>query len=357
MKKRVLSLILTFVVLQGALLAQDLEETLQYLSGAGARGYLAPVVSGYGADINSGWATISPKATIMGLDFEFGVVAAGAFLGDNDKTFSAQGNFRFNTSQAQFLVDQSTIPALAKPFVVDELTKQEFNVKFSGPTITGSESEYLNIEFSGTNISVGGSTYKVDPAKVEVKQVTGKLADFSFLPYAAPQIKIGDFYGTKLTFRYLPEVQINEEMGKLKYWGFGLQHNPLAWIPTPISLPVDVSLGFSVQSLQIGDILKTNGSMFYVGASKSFNTMLFGVTPYASFGFESSSLEVTYKFKVQTPAQANPVEIPISFTADGENSARFTIGSQFMLFRVMRLYVDYTAAKYSTASAGLMFGF
>ena len=86
---------------------KDLQTVLQSLSKDAAIAYVGPTVSALGANLNSGWVHGAPKATIFGIDIEFGFVAMGTFFSDNNKTFSTSGTYRFNRQQADQLVPSS----------------------------------------------------------------------------------------------------------------------------------------------------------------------------------------------------------------------------------------------------------
>ena len=81
--------------------AQDnLQKTLSDLSSDAAKAYVAPVVSGFGANLNSGWVHRIVPAHKYSLDIELTFVGMGTFFNDNNKTLSTSGIFRFNTDQA-----------------------------------------------------------------------------------------------------------------------------------------------------------------------------------------------------------------------------------------------------------------
>jgi hypothetical protein len=332
--------------------SQDLQETLGKLSKDAAGAYVAPIVSGFGANLNSGWVHRVPKAKIFGIDVEFGVVFMGTFFGDNDKTFSANGSFQFNRDQAAYLVDQTAAyPAAVRAALIDSLSSKTFTVGLSGPTIVGSKNDSVKVDFSGASFSYMGTTYQVDPNKIATP-AKGFLEELSLLPLAAPQISLGTVYGTSLSFRFLPSIKINDDLGEFKYFGFGIQHNPAMWIPTP--LPVEVSVGFFAQSMKVGDVFSTTATTFGVFASRTFGPGTFNITPYAGLSVESSTIEVKYDYIVDYPIPNT--KVPITFELKGENSVRFTLGASAKL-ALFNLSVDYSIAKYNSLSAGLGFVF
>jgi len=326
--------------------AQDLEETLNNLSEIAGKGYVAPLVTGFGSNLNGGWFHKAPGPKILGLDFELGVVAMGTLLSDEDRTFSTSGLFQFNREQATILA--SDVPVLVRDAVIDEIIQQDFEVGISGPTAIGSKSENVKIAFSGETI-LGEDI----PAQViELTEVTGLIEDLEILPLAAPQASIGTLFGTPLTFRYLPGIDIDEEIGEINYFGFGIQHNPEIWFANP--LPIDIAAGFFTQTLEIGDYVKATTTSFGINASKQLGPGFLNLTPYAGFMFESSNLEFTYDYNIDTPA--GPAAQSIHFDMDGDNKNRITLGLSLKL-GLFNINADYNIGKVNSATAGLMIGF
>jgi hypothetical protein len=346
----------TFIISQATLAQEEtneLESTLSKLSQSAASKYVAPIVSGFGANLNSGWVHRAPSSKIFGIDFEIGFVFMGTMMGDDAKNFSSSGTFRFNKAQALQMVQNVSSNAAVRDALANELIKQDFNVNISGPTIVGSETEFVGVDFSGTNITVSGTSYTVPAQRVETP-VSGYLKDLSVLPLFAPQFTIGTVYGTTASFRFLPSIEIGD-LGKFSYFGFGLQHNPSMFIPVPI--PLDVSVAFFTQSLKVGDIFDASATTFGLYASKQFGPGALSVTPYAGLAFESSSIKIKYNQIISDPTNpSQELKIPVDFELEGENSARFVLGASFKL-ALISINVDYSMAKYNSFSAGLGIAF
>jgi len=182
----------------------------------------------------------------------------------------------------------------------------------------------------------------------EELNVGGFLEQAEFIPLMAPQLSIGTIFGTVATFRYLPTITLNDDLGEFSYFGFGLQHNPAAWLP--LEMPVDVSAGLFTQNLKIGDMFKTSAVAFGINASKQFGYEALNVTPYAGFMIESSTMQVSYDFVVDTPTGPNPQKI--NFDIDGENVTRFTMGLSIRLL-IINLNADYNIGQYNNFSLGI----
>lgn len=349
-----LILLLLLQVMLGSARAQEdrsLEETLQLLSADAAKKYVAPISSAFGADLNAGWFHRAPEAKVLGFNLEIGLVGMGSMFPDNAKTFSTSGTFKFNESEARQIVSGLGYPPQIQDLLVQQLTSQYSSVSISGPTIIGSPDEYITVLFPGGNYSVNGNTFTLPRTSVQLS-VSGfkDLADMKLLPLAAPQISLGTVYGTQAVFRFLPDMELDEDLGKLKYFGFGIQHNPGVWLTNP--LPLDIAASFFTQDLKIGDLFESKTTSFGINASKRFGYGMLNVTPYAGFMLESAKMNVKYDFVVETPV--GPSSERVNFEVTGENKTRLTLGLNFRL-GIVNLNADYNFAKYNSISAGLNF--
>lgn len=335
-----------------SLLAQgeSLEETLQALSEDAAMQYVSPISSAFGSDLNGGWFHKVPQAVKMGFNLEIGLVGMGTFFPDASKSFSVSGKFRFSEEEARQLV--SGQPTNVQDDLVDQITSKYFTVGISGATVIGSEDDHVMVRFPEQTFTVNGSPYTVPSQSVDLGFGGFQdLADLGFLPLASPQVSIGTLYGTQATLRYLPSLTLNNDLGKLKYFGFGIQHNPAVWLSNPI--PVDVAVSFFTQNLKIGDLFETKATAFGLNVGKRFGTSLLNVTPYGGFLFESADMEVTYTYTVVTPS--GTYKERVNFKLEGENKNRFILGLSLRLLAV-NLNADYNFSKYDSFTAGLTFG-
>lgn len=343
---------------------EDLTETLQRLSEDAAKSYVSPVVSAFGSNLNGGWFHKAPPAKIFSLDLEFGLKGMGTFFPEEReyKHFSTSGKFQFNSEQAREIVLNTiglSLPQAEEDALVDQITDMEFTVGISGATIIGESDDYITINFSGGDITfthpLGGTqTETVDPMVVTLEGIGGLgdfLADISFLPFAAPQVGIGTVLGTRAVFRYIPEIEIpgvdiTEDIGAFSWFGWGVQHNPGVFFPTP--LPLDISVGFFKQTLKVGDIFEANTTAYGLTVSKQLGTGGFNITPYAGFLFEKSEMHFTYDFVVDDE------EFEIDFTLEGENKSRITLGLSLRLL-LFNINADYNIGNYNSITVGFMF--
>ncbi|GJQ20890.1 MAG: hypothetical protein HBSIN02_12450 [Bacteroidia bacterium] len=329
----------------------DLEATLGNLAQDAAKAYIAPIVSGFGADLNSGWFHRAPWATPFGFDLEFGLVAMGTIMEESHRSFTLEGNFHFTDAMASELAQQA---APGNPGAWNDIKNailaQEFTVTFTGPTIVGSKQDSLLINFPGKTIDVNGTPYNL-PVYASGLPVRGLLEEANFVPLGTPQLSLGTFLGTQFTFRYLPEVQIDEKIGKFKYFGFGIQHNPMVWFGGEDALPFEVAAAYFTQNLKIGSLMDASATAYGVNASIRLGWGFLNLTPYAGFLLETSTMKWAYDYTVDTPS--GPTQQRIEFEAKGENSSRIVLGASVKILLV-NVNVDMNLSKYKTLSAGIM---
>jgi hypothetical protein len=349
----------------------DLEQTLKKLSQDAAQAYVNPVVSAFGSNLNGGWFHRAPMAKIFGLNVEVGLVGMGTFFPEDieHKHFETTGEFRFDLTQAADLVANSNLgipdPNL-EAALIEAITKIDFTVGLSGATIIGqSEGDDLTIGFGGADVEIEyppGSgftyTYTIDPYDLSlgIGGLGDFLAEISFLPFAAPQATVGTILGTQVSLRYLPEIQlpmvdITKDIGKFSWFGWGVQHNPGVFFPTP--LPLDISAGFFKQTLKVGEIFEANTTAFGVTVSKRLGVGILNLTPYAGYLRESSKLNFAYDFTLD-PGTGSEQNIPVEFELEGENKSRITVGCSLRLL-LFNINADYNMGKYKSITIGVMF--
>ncbi|NOR21569.1 MAG: hypothetical protein GQ476_02570, partial [Candidatus Aminicenantes bacterium] len=257
----------------------EIEQSLKQLTEKAANGYFEPVVTPIGIDLNGGWFHKVPPAKMFGLDLELGVVGMVTFLPEDvDRTFSVTDeNFKFSLSQADLLTSfvfsdplyaglPADVQSAIQQEVINQITGQEFTIGISGATIVGLETDTIKINFSEAtfDVDVAGYTGQVTVPTQQLDLGFGGLsflADMSSVPLAAPQLSIGTVLGTRATIRYVPTIDLStipgaslfldEDFGKISYFGFGLQHNPGVFLPTP--LPLDFAVAFYTQTFKIGE--------------------------------------------------------------------------------------------------------
>lgn len=374
--KKFVFLFVFFII--SSIFAQDLQTLLSGLGQDVAKGYLSPLSNSFGANINTGWVHRAAPNKKIGIDFEFNLIVMGTPFGSDDKNFSTGGTFNyvFTQQDATTIANQfdyssikapgdptgtsaatTTLRAQVKQQLIQQLQGQTATYKLliNGPTVIGKKDEYLKVKFEPQqiNVTLNNQQYVVNvnqPIEQQITQIYGYLDGLSLAPFAVPQVTVGTFWGTQLTVRGLPSVELNKDLGKFSYIGFGINHNIDQWIPIP--MPLDLSVGFFTQTMKVGDIFKSNGTAFGLFASKTFGFAFLSATPYANLTFENSTTKISYDLQVLNPMTGTPEAIPITFDLSGGNKTKLTLGSAFKL-GIINLNLEYGLAKYSTISAGL----
>ncbi len=350
----------------------EIEETLKQLTQQAATEYIAPIITPIGMDLNGGWFHKTPPATKFGLSLELGAVGMITLIPDDvEKTFSVTDTtFKLSDQQTSDLVSALGIgDATVEQALFDHIKDQNFTVTIHGPNIMGSSDEEIKIDFSGTDVTF------TDPNTLLSRTETldaytwslgfggiGFLESLSFLPTAAPQLSIGTVLGTRATFRIMPTVEISsippfslfldEEFGKLSYFGWGLQHNPGVFLPTP--LPLDLAVAFYTQTFKIGEeFFKVKTTAFGINASKKLGIGPINITPYAGFMLEKSTIDIAYTYEVES-LLGSPQEIDIALHFEGENRSRIILGLSLKLL-LFNFNADYNIGKYKSFTFGFMF--
>ena len=347
----ILTLVILLIMSKANVLAQNqsLEETLQQLSQDAAAQYVSPISSALGSNVNGAWFHKAPKTKKFGFDIEVGFVGMGSFFPKTSTHFETSGQFIFSTSEAQKLVE-GIGNAQIQNELITQLTSTPSSVSISGATVIGSPDDFITIAFPGGTYQTSAGAVDLPSNEVQLPIAgLGGLAEMNVLPLIAPQLTIGTLFGTQAIIRYLPETTINEEMGKLSYSGFGLQHNPFVWFGEN-PLPFDLSLGFFKQNAKVGDLFELNATAYGINASKQLGLRFLNITPYAGYLIEKADMQVKYQYVVDTPT--GPLTQDIKFNLESENKSRFLVGLGIR-FLIINLNVDYNFGKYKSITAGL----
>lgn len=351
-KRQYIIFFVTLLFIPFCLQAQTFEETMAKLSQIAAKKYIEPAMTGFGSNLNSGWINQVPQPKTFGFDLSIKIVGMGTFLNDKPKTFSTNGMFKFTSGQADDILANSGVSSSHPGYAAakQELLSKEWNVNFNGPTIIGKESDRLKIVFPGGNVA--GLT--ISPFTETVTEVKGILDELTILPTGSPQITIGTVFGTQVLFRYLPPIDI-DKLGKFKFYGFGIIHNPAVWLSNP--LPVDIGIGYFSQKLKIGSIAETDATQYGIFISKTIGNTI-ALIPYAGLTVEKSKTTINYEFEYQTVVNGTTINAKekINFEMEGENTSAILLGATIKL-SILNLNVDYKIAKYNSLSAGVSFCF
>ena len=169
--------------------------------------------------------------------------------------------------------------------------------------------------------------------------------DISNVFFAVPQVTIGLFMGTEINIRYLPEIEISNDIGTIDLTGFGISHSLDQYMPVPLPLLPQLSVGYMRQEFNVGDILSSTHTAFNIRLSKSVPLL----TVYLGAQIESTDMDLTYTVAGTT------TEVNVSL--EGDNSFRYTGGLRVTVFPLIGINVDYSAGEYNVVNVGLTFSF
>jgi len=158
-----------------------------------------------------------------------------------------------------------------------------------------------------------------------------------------PEVSVGGIAGMRVTVRWLPEIDAGDA-GKIKLWGWGLQYGLTSAMP---NLPVDVMVGFFKQNLDVGNVIETDATSWFLAASKSVGVLTF----YGGAAKESSNFKAHYTWN-----RSDGTEVPVALEVEGTQKSRFTLGASLGIG--VRLSGDVSiGSELTTYTAGLGFGF
>lgn len=268
----------------------DIDELLSRYGGENGKGYIEPLVTGFGAGLNSGLYN-SASVKRFGVRFQFETRFMLLPFSDAQKTFKAKTAGHFYP------------PAEADaPTVVGD---------GEGAVVTGS----------------GGTKYHF-PGGLEI--------DGLFL--VCPQVTVGSFFGTESTIRFVA-LPLGEDFGTMTLWGVGAKHSLSQYIPLS---PVDLAVGTFYQKFTLGDIMRASLISIYVTAGKSLPLITF----YGGLGYENCKMHVEYTFEMEEDDEQ------IVFDLEGKNRFRTTLGVGVRLF-VVNINADLSLGRQTVVSVGL----
>ena len=277
----------------GASAQSDLEKTLNQFNANEVKGYIQPMGDLFGANMNGGLFH-SAEIAKTGFHFSFELVGMAATVGDAQKTYTLNTPAGFNPSS------------------------------FKTATMFG-----------------GGRDSVIDPTKhVTYYGIADGFVNTSVFPLAAPQITVGDLFGTRAIIRYIAVPSMQGFPG-LSLFGIGAQHSVSQWFPV---IPLDVAAHIYYSKFTLGDLVSFNGIAIGADVSKSFSVLRL----YGGLQWEKGSMELKY-----TPAVATQPLVDV--TLDGANSFRATLGLCLHL-GFFSLFADANFGSITNYTGGIGFG-
>ncbi len=271
----------------------QLESLLERYTGENAAGFIRPLVTGFGADLNSGLyqSAYVPKG---GLHLNIRINGMLALFSSDQKTFLASTQGYFYPPEGE--VKTATV------------------VGGRGTTVTGT----------------GGTKFRFPDGY-----------DLKSLLIGAPTITIGSIAGTEASLRYM-SYKTGADIGVISLFGIGARHSISQYIPLS---PVDIAAGVFYHHFRVGDIIKNNVYSVHAEAGKSFTFL----DVYGGIAWESNKASIRYTADIFGHTEK------ISINVTGKNRFRGTFGLGFNLL-VVHLNLDYSVGRQRVLNAGLSVG-
>lgn len=337
-----------------------INEDMEKLGGAAAEGYLGPVVSTLGSNLNQGWFFEAPKPNLWGIDISARTVVVGTMFGSDQETFSTRTSTTIDEQTAELLAEQMVPPSVTGPArtaaveaVALQLRGRPVDMTIAGPTLLGSTKDEIKLTMhSEDSVLLPGSS---NPVGVDGRTVGLGVSGAGLgglpvegIPLLLPQLTLGTLAGTQVALRGTPEV------AGFSFFGIGINHNPGFWMEAAqLPFGINSSINGAWTKMSYGDYLEFTAWNAGVTASRQFGFRFLNVAPFVSLGMEASTLKVSYETEFNG-ADGKPLKV--SFESEGENSFRVTMGSKVRLL-ILDLGASYTIAKYNgmALQAGLGF--
>lgn len=312
--------------------AQDIGSNLESLAQDNAELYVAPVFEGLANALNTGFLRTPDVHDRFG--FDVGVRAMIALVPDEANTFVARPPSQFT----------ATVGGVQRTYA-DPLAPRGGSLET--PTAVG-EGPGIVLEPSGEfrdDLIAAGES----PDEFNVLFPEG--FDVPAVPFAVISAGLGIGWGTEVSVRFIPDVDVNDDVGSLGAFGFGVTHQVNQWFPAPV--PVDLAGFVGYQNFNVGDYLDASTTTFGVSVGKGFGPLsLYGVGQ-----IESPSADLEYAASNPTGNPALPSnDVEISFSPELDGGPRFGIGFIFDMV-VFQIAGEYSLGDYDAVTARASIGF
>jgi len=287
----------------GGVFAQTpIEDALKTLTGDNGKGYMQPLADLHGANFNAGWFH-SASISRLGFHIEFDLIAMGGMVGDDQKSYTASTPTGFQ-------------PAT-----------------FNTATVFGGKGTTVQ------STNAPGTSYRAPDG----------VFNTSLFPLVAPQLTIGNVFGTQAAVRFVLIPRLGgESMPEGRLWGIGIHHSISQWIP---ALPLDVSALFTYGVTTVdwseggGRLFDCTGTSYGLQASKTFSLL----TVYGGIAAETSTMKIKYQYT----ESGTPTTITLDL--EGANKFRATAGLCLSL-GVFKIFADANFGTVTHFTGGIGFG-
>ena len=110
--------------------------------------------------------------------------------------------------------------------------------------------------------------------------------DLALIPVANLYVSVGVGFGTELTLRFLPGLEVSPDLGGFSGRGFAVKHELSSWLDSP----VDLAVGVGSQSLSVDDFFEASTLEGWLLAGRALGPL----TVYGTAGLRQGSIRVDY---------------------------------------------------------------
>jgi len=355
--------------------AQSLEESLQKMLGDNARGYVQPLVTGFGAGMNSGLYRKAATATAtlpLPIGLDVGLVVTASAVPESGMKFE----YSMMENEIVFPLSQISLPA----FVPAGLRPDDVTLTFADIYDNGGITETPTIasDEEGVDLATRAPAEVYSALKNQLVTEQGMNANdvdtylqpyllsflnsnlnsiapafsfpdglgLEFVPTANIQANVRIPFGIELQARYVPEYEISEEFGMFTMYGAGLRKS----LPVPI---VNVSVGAFYQVMKVGSIMEATNINYHVEVGRRLPIPIIKITPYIGAGYDQTTINLSYTIPAGTiPGIDEDKEM--SFDLEGENNIRFNAGLTLQVIPLTYINAEVAlVGDYQVATLGL----
>jgi len=301
--------------------------------------YGQPLFKGFGVGMNSGWTNTAKTKKL--LHFDLRISASAAFTPTADKSFD-----------------------VTKIGLSSGVTPADPNQTIT-PTIGGERSN------DGVLLNINNSDGKA------VSSFNMPKGYLPVIPAPQLQLTVGLVHNTDLTFRYIPNINVGNNVGSVNMIGFGLKHDLMQYLgPAKHVVPFDLSVLFAYSRLNLSAPLNVQpddgsnpGGEFndqhtdahftsFLGEAIISKKLLF-FTPFLAVGYNtaSTSLAAIGNYPVTNSNTGNYTVYtnPVNINETSISGFRADVGFQLNLG--IRIFASASLAEYKSVNGGIGFGF
>ncbi len=303
-----------------------IEADLEGLDPGNAQPFVEPLAKGL--ILAMGGGLFDGAVPLEALGFEVGVRVSGALPPNEAETFQAALPMSVSWGGSTF-----------------ENPYRPLDGSRETPTLVG-EGSGVVLEPDGTfrDALLGSGE---DPLDFVLALPRGR--DVPAVPHPVFHASIGVGVGTEVSVRFIPEIDVNEEVGRVKGLGFAVRHALTHWFASPIDLSVLVGR----QGLDVGTYLDSSSTQYGMMASRRWGPL----SLFVSGLLRSGTADVSYE--AANPDNANPIlpedGTPIRFSEEVESGATFGVGARLQLL-VLNLAGQFTFDDYPLLTLKVGFG-